>query len=338
MLEDCIHVLDAKTSHDLFGVQEKRSKIIYRRLARAVHPDLYPEADKKTAEKAFIRLTELWESHLNKTADPLSGGTASSNTIKTKRHNYSIGDKTEANGMYSRYHATYDAGFETCDILVTNNPADADLTSAHISALKKLASDVPEKFRGFYPELVESFRYRTPANTDHAALAVKVPEGFSPFSKILEVYPEGIDGRDVAWIFKRMLTAVGNAHDAGLIHGAPNLDSFLIHPELHGVILSDWQYSVEAGNPLKAVSENFKSDYPAYVFNKVNAGYSLDINLCAKTAKRLLRPDAPRQFNAFFRACELNKTLEAKYLLKEFDDLLERLYGKPAFHPFTLDK
>lgn len=335
MLEDCLQVMEAKSASDLFGNHEKRSKIIYRRLARAVHPDLYPEKDKKTAEKAFVRLTELWEFYTKATTSPDSAPNA--NSIKTKKHNYDLGEQFRTHGIYAGYFATYDAGYEKCQLLVTKNPKDADLTNANISALKKLRSDVPEQFRGFYPELVESFRYRTPDNIDHASFTQKIPDGFSPFSKILEVYPDGIDGRDVAWIFKRMLTAVGNGHDVGLIHGAPTLDAFLIHPEMHGVILSDWQYSVEDGKQLVAVPPEYKEDYPQYVFDKKAATYNLDVYLCAKTAKRLLRKDSAPQFNAFFRACMLNKTLEAKYLLAEFDMLLERLYGKPSFHPFTLN-
>lgn len=333
MNEDCQQVLDAKDATSLFGTHEKRSKIIYRRLARAVHPDLAPDADKKTAEKAFIKLTEFWDKY-NQANAPVDA--PSKNVIKTKKHTYSVDGEITTPGIYARHAASYDAGYEKCQLLVTKDPKDADLTTAYVSALKKLANEVPENFRAFYPELVESFRYRTDANTDHVALTQKIPEGFSTFSKILEVYPAGIDGRDVAWIFKRMLTAVGNAHDIGIVHGAPTLDAFLVHPEFHGVILSDWQYSVTEGETMKAIPPLFKKDFPDYVFRKETVNYGLDIYLCAKMAQRLLRADAPRQFNAFFNVCLLDKPLEAKYLLKEFDGLLARLYGPPKFHPFTL--
>lgn len=157
-------------------------------------------------------------------------------------------------------------------------------------------------------------------------------------SKVLEVYPEGIHGRDVAWIFKRMLTALGNAHDLGLVHGAPTLDSFLIFPEQHGIILSEWQYSVESGQALKALQGEYQKDYPEKVFNKEAVDYRLDLQLAAKAAQRLLRKDAPRQFNIFFKACMTTKNFTAAELLREFDILLERLYGKPTFHPFTLNR
>lgn len=336
MNEDCRLVLEAKDAATLFGSHEKRSKIIYRRLARSVHPDLFPDAEKKTAEKAFIRLTELWDARSNKVATT-AGKAPTKNTIKTKKHTYSVDGEIDVPGIYARHYASYDAGYEKCQLLVVCDPQDSDLAGNHVTALKKLNSDVPESFRAFYPELVESFRYRTESNTDHVAITQKIPEGFSTFSKILDVYPSGIDGRDVAWIFKRMLTAVGNAHDIGLVHGAPTMDAFLVHPEFHGVILSEWQYSVPSGEKMKALPPTFAGEYPAYVLNKEPATYALDIYLCAVTAQKLLRKDAPRQFNAFFNACKLSKPLEAKYLLKEFDGLLQRLYGPPQFHPFTLN-
>jgi hypothetical protein len=291
--------------------------------------------DKKVAEQAFIRLTELWNQY-NELSTPTKAAPAK-NVIKTKKHAYDLGDVFDNKGMYARYNASYDAGYEKCQLLILKDPKDSDLAASHIAALKKINKEVPDSYMAFFPEFVESFRYRTEDNVDHTVISQKISEGFRPFTNILEVYPEGIGGRDIAWIFKRMLIAVGNAHDIGLVHGSPTLDTFWVHPELHGIVLSDWQYSVQSGEPLKAVSPDFKNDYPGYVFDKENVDYGLDIYLCAKTAQRLMRKDAPSQLNAFFKACMLRKPLEAKYLLNEFDLLLRRIYGEPKFNPFTLN-
>lgn len=335
MIEDCEQVLKATTPSELFGTNEKRSKIIYRRLARAVHPDLYPEADKKLASEAFGKLTTYWELYLNPAKK--SSKAPREGVIATGKHEYALGDMFSDKGIYSRYKATYDAGHENVQVLITKEAIDNDLTGQYVETLKKL-KDVPEDYRGFYPHFVESFRYRTPDNIDHATVVQKLPEGFVPMSRILEVYPEGIHGRDVAWIFKRILTALGNAHDIGLVHGAPTLDSFLIFPEEHGIILSEWQYSVPTGNPLAALQAEYRKDYPEKVFNKEAVDYRLDLLIAAKAAQRLLRKDAPRQFNIFFKACMTTKNFSSAELLREFDILLERLYGKPSFHPFTLTR
>ncbi|MBC9706058.1 MAG: hypothetical protein H9W81_14000 [Enterococcus sp.] len=334
MIEDCEQVLKATTPSELFGTNEKRSKIIYRRLARAVHPDLYPDAEKKLASEAFVKLSEYWERYQN----PRGNGSKApkEGVIATSKHEYVLGNLFSEKGIYSRYEATCDAGHESVQVLITKEAVDNDLTTTYTEALKNL-DKVPERYRAFYPKLVESFRYRTSDNIDHSALVQQIPAGFVPMSRILEVYPQGIDGRDVAWIFKRVLTALGNAHDLSLVHGAATLDSFLILPEQHGIILSEWQYSVETGGVMKAIQGEYEKDYPETVFSKEPVDYRLDLQLAAKSAQRLLRPNAPRQFNAFFKACMSTKNFSAVELLREFDILLERLYGKPSFHPFTLN-
>ena len=336
MVTECQQVLDAKTPEELFGKQEKRSKNIYRHFARHVHPDMFttPE-EKKDAERAFIRLGELWALYQEKSGSATTSATAA-DTVKTKKHTYTLGNKVYSDDVFAHYEATYDAGHENARLLIVKSPKDADLGNNHASALKKLA-EVHEQFRDFFPDLIETFRYRQPGGTDHFAVSQKIPEGFVPFTRILEVYPKGIDARDLAWIFRRMLIAVGNAHDVGLIHGAPDLNAFYIKPDVHGIILSNWQYSVETGKALSAIPAAIHDDYPQSVFDKKPVDYTLDIRLIAKTAARLFGPDTPRQFTSFMNGCMTTKTPEARYLLGEFEEMLERLYGPPAFHKFTLE-
>lgn len=334
MLEDCQAVLTAHRPSDLFGTNEKRSKIVFRRLARAVHPDMYPDNEKDVAQKAFVKLSLLWEKY--QTLNSPDKG-SESNTIVTRRAKYTLGESFSTKGVFSRYNASYDDGHESCQILITKSPKNSDLASSYSQALKTLKQEVPENFRGFYPELIEAFKYRTPDNTDHPAIVQSIPGGFVPFSEILRVYPQGIGGRDIAWIFKRVLTALGNAHDVGLVHGAATLNSFWIDAEKHGVILSEWQHSVTLNEPLKIIDTHYKEDYPQSVFDKEPANHHADIYVAAKMMNRLLRDDTPKPLRIFFKSCLTVKNLDAKHLLREFDYLLERMYGKPKYNPFTLN-
>jgi hypothetical protein len=336
MVTECQQVLDAKSPEELFGTHEKRSKNVYRHLARHTHPDMFTTpAEKKDAERAFVRLGELWALYQTKNGSATPSA-AAANTVKTKRHTYTLGDKVYSDDVFAHYEATYDAGHETARLLIVKSPNDADLGNNHAAALKKL-SGVPDEFKDFFPDLIETFRYRQPNGTDHFAVAQKIPEGFVPFTRILEVYPKGVDARDLSWIFRRMLIAVGNAHDVGLIHGAPDLNAFYIKPDVHGVILNNWQYSVETGKTLSAIPTAIHDDYPQSVFDKKPVDYALDIRLIAKAAERLFGPDTPRQFKSFMNGCMMAKTPEARYLLGEFEEMLVRLYGPPVFHKFTLE-
>lgn len=339
MIEDCERIIKTTSPQELFGTNEKRSKIVYRRLARAVHPDLYPDSEKKIASQAFVKLTEYWELYQNgaKTSTDHGKKAPKAGVMATGKHEYTLGDMFSDEGIYARYRASYDAGHQPVELFVTKDPTDNDLTGQYAEFLKLISSEVPEKYHAFYPGFVEKFRYRGSDNRDHTVLAQTIPSGFSPMTKILEVYPQGINGRDVAWMFKRMLTALGNAHDIGLVHGAATLNSFLIHPELHGLILSEWQYAVREGEVLTAIQAENQNDYPQSVFDKEPATVHLDIAMAAKAARKLLHKDAPRQLHIFFQACMTTKKFKAAELLREFDILLERLYGPPRFHEFTLN-
>lgn len=133
-----------------------------------------------------------------------------------------------------------------------------------------------------------------------------------------------------------MLVAVGNAHSVGLVNANVTMDSLFVQPEEHGVILSDWQYSVEKGDKLVAAPQRWKGDYPQPYLDGKPAGSELDIALCGKVAQRLLRADQPKRLANFFKYCE-KTSLDAPTLLREFDALLKSVYGEPRFHRFTLD-
>lgn len=323
-------ILSATTRTELFGDGDMDSmRINYRRLARQSHPDMYTGIkDKEKAQKAFVHLTTLWESHEKPKV-------AQKSQIITKKHSYELVDKIHEDDVFMAYKATYDSGFEDCELWIIRNPADNDLGQVAGSSLKKLNKEVPDRFRAFFPEFVEMFKYRQGGN-DRAVVAQKIPEGFYSIAEVKKAYPQGIHGRDVAWMFKRMLVAIGNTHDTGLVHGGISDDAILIHPEMHGLMLRNWQYSVETDNPLTAIDATCRNSYPMSVFDKEPQDYRLDVSMAAKIAKSLLSSDAPRQLGIFFAGCMVSSLPHPADLLTEFDELLVRIYGSPKFHVFTM--
>ena len=323
-------ILMASTRQELFGTGNEGSmRQAYRKLARQSHPDMFSKtSDKLRAEKAFKHLTLLWEN----SAKPKP---ANESLIVTKKHSYELGDKFYENDVFIAYHATYDAGHEKCELLITRNPQDNDLSQNAGAALKKLNKEVPEEYRAFYPDLVEIFKYRQ-QGSDRATVVQKIPEGFVTLAEVKKAYPKGINGRDVAWIFKRMLVSIGNAHDVNLVHGGISDETFMIHPELHGLILKDWHYSVETNLALTAINSKVKASYPESVFNKLPQDYRLDVRMAAKIAQDLLEDRAPRQLRIFLSGCQVSSVPHPAELLAEFDELLIRIYGSPKFHVFEM--
>lgn len=323
-------ILKATNRKELFGSGNDGSmRQAYRKLARQSHPDMFSNpTDKLRAEKAFKHLTLLWES----TPD---NRPAKNSLVVTKKHSYDLGSKIHEDDFFIAYNASYDDGHEQCELWITRNPQDNDLGQNAGNSLKKLNKEVPEKFSAFFPELVESFKYRQ-HGVNHATIAQKIPVGFVSLAEVKKAYPQGISGRDVAWMFKRMLVAIGNTHDAGLVHGGISGNAFMIHPELHGLILRNWQYSVVTNEALTAIDPTVKTFYPESVFKKEPQGYALDIRMAAKVAQELLEEKAPRQLRIFFSGCMVSSMPHPAQLLMEFDDLLLRFYGAPKFHVFTM--
>lgn len=338
ILED---VLGATSLMHLDGADGKKPNRVYLMYARKVHPDMFQdEAHKILAQKAFAHLANLKDLSEGKPGTPAAAKKkANDKTIHTKKHTYELKRVFHTNDTFTKYTSTFDDGHKEALLAILNDPQDADLAEAHVSAIKRLAEEVPNEYKLYYPEFIENFKFRDENTGQERSITATVEDyGFRTMADIFEVYPDGISGRDVAWIFRRMLVAVGNAHDIGLVNGAPNVDAFMIHDEKHGIVLTDWQYSVPVGEPLKAVPTRYKDIYPEYALNKEPVDDRLDIHIIATMAENLLADNEPRQLFSFFDGCKLANVPRAAVLLAEFDTLLDRLYGKRTFNKFSLRK
>ena len=328
-------ILDSPNAKALFGSAADAHKR-YKTMLREVHPDMVPEAEKKRAAEAFVRLNALWAVWEGKVAQAGAHGSSGGVTrIRTRKHEYEVGTELPGDEVFSVYEATYDAGHEHATLLIANDAADEDLVTAYRTALK---ADFDPDFRAFYPELIEAFHY-TEGGANFPALAVKrAPElRLFTLAQIHEAYPSGIHGRDVAWMWRRMLVALGNAHDANLVHGAPVEEAWLVEPDQHGVVLAEWQYSVTPGSPLISLPMAHKDLYPQSVFDKQGQGRDLDLNLAAKTLLGLADPTTtPKAILNHLKGCTLSRLPHERELLAEFDEVLDRVWGGKTFHVFKM--
>jgi hypothetical protein len=181
-------------------------------------------------------------------------------------------------------------------------------------------------------------------------------EGFYTLEQIHATFPNGLDPLHLVWMWRRLLVALGYAHQNNVVHGAVLPQHVLIHPEMHGLVVVDWCYSVTSDDgdypPISAIVEQYRSWYPDEVLSKQAPSPATDIALAARCMMQLggddpLRPlhasVLPKPFRAFFNGCLLKKQAarpdDAWALLEEFDELLERL-GKPfyprRFRPFVM--
>jgi serine/threonine protein kinase len=201
-------------------------------------------------------------------------------------------------------------------------------------------------YREYLPALVDSF-----TTADRCPRRVNVfrwDPGFHTLEQVHEQHP-ALDGRHLAWIFKRLLTVLGFCHRRDVVHGAVLPCHVLIHAAGHGLKLVGWGRSITVGRRITAVPACHQDWYPAEVQRRRPAIPATDLFLAARCLVYLAggdpvtsrMPDAvPRPIRQFVNTCLLESASmrpdDAWALVEDFDDLLRAIYGPPKFHELTL--
>jgi serine/threonine protein kinase len=154
----------------------------------------------------------------------------------------------------------------------------------------------------------------------------------------------------MAWMWRRLLTALGFAHVNGIIHGGILPANIWIQPEQHGLMLRNWIHAVraETGETISTIDPDLAAWYPPEIMKNLPPTLGTDISMSAKCMIHLLGGDAesntipdsvPREMRMFLKGSVLpgNKAPQNAWaLLQEFDDLLFKLWGERTFHSFQM--
>lgn len=171
----------------------------------------------------------------------------------------------------------------------------------------------------YIPEMIDS-------DVDEHWVAFGLPEGgLYTLPEVAKSFPLGLDGRDWAWIIRRVLMVldVGNRR--------PRFDeqNFLIHPEGHGIVLLGWQ-PIE--DPDLYPLDFLHGLMEKYLVDSVDAGEQTE--LVRKLADAFKRN---RQGQYAVKIDPDGLLLGYREALSEYEMKLERLYGPPRFRELTLD-
>lgn len=303
----------------------------YRRLARLLHPDTAPPGRADQATAAFARLTEEWHTR-----------SGDQDTVTTPRHRYVLGRTLATGDLAVLRAARYDEDGERREAVlkIPLRPYDNDLMEHEAHVLTRLGTVGEARHRAYAPTLAESFRHCAADGTERRVNVLAPLTGFHTLAEVAAAHPGGLDPRDAAWMWRRLLTALGWAHRAHLVHGAVFPEHVLIHPELHGLVLVDWCYATAIGTHIPVLVDRHRDAYPSEVPDRLPASPATDIHLASSCVKQLLGDRAPRPLRAFLRGCLLpsrtGRPQDAWRLLAELDEVLERLYGQRKFRPFTM--
>ena len=281
----------------------------FRQIAKVVHPDAYQQKDLfLKASAAFKKLMLLWEQAQTKIANgtyALTDKTDNFNTfvIRNQASEYRLESLLAQGDLCGLYLAsTLRAGKQVEAIMkMSLQPTDNDLSANEARILTHLQkSDDYDKQRHFVSQLIEAFSYRekTSGIARHINVLAYTP-GLYSLKEVRDAYTQGLDPKDMAWIWRRLLIALGFSHSNGVIHGAVLPTHILIHPEQHGVILIDWSYatlhSQVTGERIRAISSPYREWYPVEVMTKEVPTPGLDLAMAARCMLDLLGGDPYKQ-------------------------------------------
>lgn len=319
-------VLGARGPEDVFGPRgqgpaaARAAKRTYRQYAFLLHPDRAGDP------AAFVRLAALhreWSMAAGRTAPIVVG----------RLDSYPVGDLLAQGSVATVYRSA------AVVLKVARRPASNRFLENERSAHRALAAltAANEWLRPYFPRLRDLGAI---AASDGRIRQVNVlgalTDGFVTLADVRRAYPQGLDGRDWAWMYRRLLRAVAGAHLTGLVHGAIVADNVLIHAERHGVVLAGWSFATRSGTPLPGRIGS--ATYPPEAADGRAVTGKIDVHQLHALMIAMLNPAEKAQI-AYARGCVQDNPRmrpSADTLLDEYDELIGRLYGRRRFRPFAV--
>lgn len=248
----------------------------------------------------------------------------------------------------------YDATLDGKNILVKvpRSEHDNDLVANESRVLQRLTDGnkmapgtVPAieeieriKYAAYMPTPVELNALGTGSSGESLALSgTEVLDGMYPLSQI--VADIGLlDAKDAAWIWRRLLVALGFVHSQGYVHCAIHPEHIMIEPAKHGLVLIDWCYSRKIGDPAVAYVSKHHDIIPKEILRKAGLSPATDITMATRAMLSVTDPGTlPGLIRGFAQACT-NGLSDAWQAKERFDYLIEREWGARKFRPMNYPK
>jgi hypothetical protein len=175
---------------------------------------------------------------------------------------------------------------------------------------------------------------------------IESPDELYTLNQVKAAFPDGLDGRHVAWIWRRVLNIIGFAHSNGIVHGQVLPMHILIEPKTHKLLLVDWCCASIDHHPLPIIAGGYTNWYKRDRAATNPPAPALDVAFGARSMIELLGGDPlqllfpstvePALQRHFERALGGGMNADAWKLLADFDKLMQALWGPRKFQVLTL--
>ncbi|MCU0657679.1 MAG: hypothetical protein MUF64_21190 [Polyangiaceae bacterium] len=227
---------------------------------------------------------------------------------------------------------------------IADDVADNDLMLDEVAALERLASGGGAQ-RKHFPSVLGSFRMPD----GRLGAAIERLDAVDLLT-VRERYRQGVPLHHVVWILRRLLSALGYAHQLGVLHGNIEPSHVMVRPRDHNVFLVDWCYALV--EPAKT-GRGFKCETPGYSAPEVGQRRpplpSSDLFSAGQCALFLLGGDpvtgeAPAGLDPRFarilrhltRPSPLQRAQDAWELFDEVGKARRAIFGQHTFQEFKI--
>lgn len=233
---------------------------------------------------------------------------------------------------------------EPCVAKVALDARDNDLIFAEQEALRHLHA-APSRQQVLLPRLHASFFTRD----GRAGSVLGLVEGLDGVA-LRERLPGGVPPEHVIWIGRRLLSAVGFAHQRGVLHANIEPAHIIVRPRDHRVVLIDWCYALveptRTGQAFRAVSEEFSAPEveergpPTPAADLLSIGRTLGFLLGADPRAMDLGPQVPEPLQRFLRyltrPSRMQRAQDAWDMYFELERVRDVCYGPHVFREFVV--
>ncbi len=287
------------------------------------------------------------------------GNTTTAVAVATPSHVYTVTDLLSKDDLCNVYRCTYKIEDKEWQGMfrIARDPADNDLVKNEAQTLYHLQSARDyDQFGLFLPSILESFSYQdaSASGTRQVNICglhkdIKKPNELYSFEEVREHYDSGIDPKDMAWMWRRLLYILGFVHSNEVVHGAIVPSHVLIEPKEHKLLLTGWGFSARKPNRMKALSIRYESWYPPETEDKKPPTPGFDLFLAARCMLYLvgadplkdlsfsrLNPALQKHFEKCLDENPRKRPQDAWAVLEEFDGIIEDLWGERQFREFSM--